>query len=376
MSAGPVAKPRRRKPPLSSAERTELGMEYRLVMEEPPSLAGGGWPALWESEDLCIRNQGLPDPDSIEWGDSAAADLSKALVWFVDGPPALKMPPWTWTPHDGALADPFARALRWAWHHGYPQPAEMVAEDWTARLLEQARARKVAFEGEWVERLVREVQQEPNAAKEWVWQALKGGVKVGRAIERDAQRKRMGKLRVSAPGKGGRPPKGLPRGTPAEKESRRNIRRAVLVKFLSTRGLRISHDDYHDTFRSVFDAVALAETVREQVVMRSPPGQPDLTVAFCGEAAVSLLVHTVHDPKVGACEEIAKEAWQAAEEISEAKQQHGVEAARALWGDRLAELGNRTWEPARPGAGYGYETVRKTWQRFRPAFDSPPPPSK
>ena len=367
MSARSVAKPSRRNR-LTKAELTELGREYRLVMQGPPSL-GGGWPALWEGEDVFIQCQDLPDPEHIEWRDLPAAEVSdalapivKALEWRHYSPSALTKPPWTWTPHEGALEDSFARAVRWAYHHGYPQPMEMVSEDWVARLLERSRTSRA--QADEVGRIMSEEGPEAEAPHAWLKRMLLQALEAGREIEREALRERLKKLRACAQGRDGRPRKGIPRDASPEQERRRDIRRAVLVAFLSTRGLLISHQDDGGGFRSACDAVALAETVSEKVAEKSPPRQPNPTLTFCGEAAISLLVHTRIDY---ACREIAEAAWRAAEKITREKQENGEPAAQALWDNEREELGGQVFTPEKPGTGY--ETVRKTWQRFSPSID-------
>lgn len=354
---------------LTKAERTGLALDFKHAMDCSGMglKARGGWPALWEREDIFIECQGLPDTESIEWRDlpdaellDALAPIVKALGWCLYSPPALSRPPWTWTPREGALADPFARAVRWAYHHGYPQPMEMVNENRVARLLERSRTSQVQEEVVGL-MMSEERPEEPHAVLK---RRLFWALAAGRLIERQVQLERAAKLRASAQSRRGRPRKGIPRATSPEKERKRDIRRAVLVAFLRRRGLPISHQDDGGGFRSACDAVALAETVSEKVTEKSPSGQPDQTLTFCGETAISLLVHTPIDY---ACQEIAEAAWRAAEEINREKQENGETAAQALWHNEREKLGCKTFTPEQPGTGY--ETVRKTWQRFSPSID-------
>ena len=240
---------------LTKAERTGFALDYGHAMDcsEMGLKAGGGWPALWELEDIFIKCQGLPD-ENIERRDLPDAELSdalapiiKAIEWSFYSPLALSKPPWTWTPLDGALADPFARMLRWAYHYGYPQPMEMVSEDWVVRLLERSRTSQV--QEEVVGLMSEERPEDPHAGLK---RKLSRALAAGRLIERQVLLERAAKFRASAQSGGGRRLKGIPRDASPEKGRKRDIRRAVLVAFLSKcgTGLPITHEG-SDSFHSV-----------------------------------------------------------------------------------------------------------------------------
>ena len=363
-----MAKP---KMELSEDERAALVLEYDIVMREPPEW-GGGWPVLWESEDAFIRARAkamLPpkaellreffrEHDSVvrsasldQPGRPALWESEDTFIkysgfsyaemkWWFCGPSEMKEPPWSWTPLEGAVEAPFARAIRWAYHHGYPRPFETDAEDLAADLLnlEEVRMRVMG-------------NDQPTPTSDEVESMVRQAYVAGRVDER-----RAAAQRAAAQSKQGAPPKGIPR----EAQGGRDIRRAVLIAFLRKRGIPVSHPEGGD-WRSACDAVALAEAVREMVGETPPSDLESRVPMFYGETAISLLAHT---PNVQASKVIADEAWDAAERIGEGLANAGE--AAGLWETEQKELG---WIARPDTPGTGYESVRKNWQRFKSVID-------
>ena len=322
-------------PQLPANERTMLAHEYDIVMCGLPG--GRGWPALWVAEDAYIEWSGTPDAEVDVW------PLPRCILpveRLCHSPSELGALPWTLTPRGGAIGTPFARAIRWAYHHGYPRPFEVEAERTTAGLLDRARAQRQVMG-------VRRSRRKEYTFDEvvlMVWKAYA----TGRVDERRAQTQRP-------PRKRGRRPKGIP----PEVQTQRDIRRALLVMFFRARGLPVSRAEGAD-FRSACDAVALAEAIREKVT-------PDRESMLCGETAISLLVHT---PEVQASREIANAAWgTAARLVTDEGFAHAEkeEDAARLWADARKAL-DRLSGPVT--SGLGYESIRRNWQRFKDDVDT------
>ena len=109
-------------PQPTESERTMLAREYDVAMCGLPGEIG--WPALWVAEDAYIEWSETPDAEVDMW------PLPRRILpveWLIYSPRELRAPPWTLTPRRGALETPFARAIRWAYHHGYPRPFEVEA---------------------------------------------------------------------------------------------------------------------------------------------------------------------------------------------------------------------------------------------------------
>ena len=332
-----VAKPKRE---LTEDERAALAIEYDYVMRDSPR--GEGWAAQWEAEDAVIKQQGIPDAEPSKW---LSAKQLKQLAFWVDERCGDLMPPspWMWTPCKGALKDPFARAIRWAYHHGYPRPFEMEAEDLAADLLnlEEGRMRVMG-------------NDQPTYTSDEVASMVRQAYGAGRAGER-----RAAAQRAAAQSKQGAPPKGIPR----EAQGGRDIRRAVLIAFFRKRGIPVSRPEGSD-FRSACDAVALAEAVCAKV-RETPPSDPESRVPmFYGETAISLLAHT---PEVQASKVIADEAWDAAGRIVKRLVVAGEQAAKVLWKTEQAKF-CQIAPPVK--AETSYETVRTNWHRFRRFIDA------
>ena len=332
-----VAKPKRE---LTEDERAALAIEYDYVMRD--SLRGEGWAAQWEAEDAVIKRQGIPDAEPSKW--LFSKEYLQSTYWLKERCGDLLMPPspWTWTPCAGALKDPFARAIRWAYHHGYPRPFEMEAEDLAADLLnlEEVRMRVMG-------------NDQPTYTSDEVESMVRQAYGAGRADER-----RAAAQRAAAQSKQGAPPKGIPR----EAQGGRDIRRAVLIAFFRKRGIPVSRPEGSD-WRSACDAVALAEAVHE-MVGETPPSDPESRVRMLyGETAISLLAHT---PNVQASKVIADEAWDAAERIVERLVVAGEQAAKGRWLTEQKKL-RQIATPDTPGTRY--ETIRKNWMCFQSHID-------
>ena len=317
-------------PQPTESERTMLAREYDVAMCGLPGEMG--WPALWVAEDAYIEWSETPDAEVDMW------PLPRRILpveWLFHSPSELRSPPWTLTPRGGALETPFARAIRWAYHHGYPRPFEVEAERTAAGLLDRARAQRQVMG----ESRPRRKEYTCDEVAYMVWKAYA----TGRFDERRAQAQRP-------PRKRGR----RPRGIPPEAQAQRDIRRALLVMFFRARGLPVSRVEGAD-FSSACDAVALAEAIREKVTQ-------DRESMLCGETAISLLVHT---PEVQAGREIANAAWGTAARlvtdegfVHAEKEEDGIR----LWEDARKAL-DRLSEPV--ASGLGYESIRRNWQHFK-----------
>ena len=322
-------------PQLTESERTMLAHEYDIAMCGLPG--GKGWPALWVAEDACIEWSGTPDAEVDMW---PIPRCVPPVDWLYHSPSELGALPWTLTPRGGAIELPFARAIRWAYQHGYPRPFEREAERTTAGLLDRARAQRQVMG----ESRCRRKEYTCDEVARMVWMAYG----TGRADQRRAQAQ-------SPPRKRGRRPKGIP----LEAQAQRDIRRALLVVFFRARGLPVSRAEGAD-FRSACDAVALADAIREKVTQ-------DRESMLCGETAISLLVHT---PEVQASGEIANAAWgTAARLVTDRGFAHAEkeEDAARLWKEARKAL-DQFAEPV--ASGLGYESIRKNWQRFKGDLDT------
>ena len=178
-------------PQPTESERTMLAHEYDVAMCGLPG--GIGWPALWVAEDAYIEWSETPDAEVVGMG-----PLPRGIPpvdWLYHSPSELGALPWTLTPRGGALGTPFARAIRWAYHHGYPRPFEMEAERTTAGLLDRARAQRQVMG----ESRPRRKEYTCGEVAYMVWKAYA----TGRFDERRAQAQRP-------PRKRGRRPRRIP----------------------------------------------------------------------------------------------------------------------------------------------------------------------
>lgn len=222
--------------PLTEDERAAFEREYDIAMRGGE--AGPGWPVLWQKESEALAQRCLPAcmEAGLHMPGETGVNFHAGQVF---GP--LDRWPWTAQPHGGLLADPFARAVRWAWHCRYDE-AEAFYED-------AVDARDI---------LRRKKTVSPLHA------FMEGSIH-GREQARTAR-------------------KGLP---PGGRLLTRDVRRAVLVGFL---GSNDALPAYTTARPSAVLAVALAEFVVERVDQTSVHrGVHKALATLRGEVAVALM---------------------------------------------------------------------------------------